>query len=102
LFAIGFAPAMQQTWREGAAASFLGAVMGLLFVAADRVGGLRVLLPDGLLEPSELAGDVFVFSQVVAGTDRYQILPCRLVTGLGHRGDHPRVVDWKNADGYFR
>ena len=45
LFAVGFAPGVQQTWREIAAAAFLGAVMGLMFIAADRVGGLRLLLP---------------------------------------------------------
>lgn len=45
LFAVGFAPGVQQTWREVAAAAVLGAVMGLMFVAAERVGGLRVLLP---------------------------------------------------------
>ena len=45
LFAIGFAPGVQQTWREVGAAAFLGAVMGLMFIAAERVSGLRVLLP---------------------------------------------------------
>jgi uncharacterized membrane protein YjjP (DUF1212 family) len=45
LFAIGFAPGVQQTWREVGAAALLGAVMGVLFVAAEWLGGLRVLLP---------------------------------------------------------
>ena len=45
LFAIGFAPGVQQTWREVGAAALLGAVMGVIFVAADWAGGLRVLLP---------------------------------------------------------
>jgi uncharacterized membrane protein YjjP (DUF1212 family) len=45
LFAVGFAPGVQSTWREVGAAAFLAAVMGLIFVAADWVGGLRVLLP---------------------------------------------------------
>ena len=45
LFSAGFAPGVQQTWREVAAAAILGAVMGVLFVAADWVGDLRVLLP---------------------------------------------------------
>jgi uncharacterized membrane protein YjjP (DUF1212 family) len=45
LFAVGFAPSVQPTWREMATAAFLGAVMGVMFIAADRVGGLRVLLP---------------------------------------------------------
>jgi uncharacterized membrane protein YjjP (DUF1212 family) len=45
LFAVGFAPGVQQTWREVGAAAFLGAVMGLMFIAAEWVSGLRVLLP---------------------------------------------------------
>ncbi|HXW47503.1 MAG TPA: threonine/serine exporter family protein [Streptosporangiaceae bacterium] len=45
LFAVGFAPGVQQTWREVAAAAILGAVMGVMFVAAEWAGGLRVLLP---------------------------------------------------------
>ena len=45
LFATGFAPGVQQTWREVAAAAFLGAVMGLMFIVAEWIGGLRVLLP---------------------------------------------------------
>ena len=45
LFAIGFAPSVQLTWREVAAAAFLGAVMGLMFIAADWIGGLRILMP---------------------------------------------------------
>jgi uncharacterized membrane protein YjjP (DUF1212 family) len=45
LFAVGFAPGVQQTWREVGAAAFLGAVMGLMFIAAEWLSGLRVLLP---------------------------------------------------------
>jgi uncharacterized membrane protein YjjP (DUF1212 family) len=45
LFAIGFAPSVQLTGREVAVAAFLGAIMGLMFIAAERAGGLRVLLP---------------------------------------------------------
>lgn len=45
MFATGFAPGIQQSWREVAGAAFLGAVMGALFVAADVASGLRVLLP---------------------------------------------------------
>jgi len=45
LFAIGFAPGVQQTWRDVRAAAFLGAVMGLMFIAAEWVSGL--LRPDG-------------------------------------------------------
>jgi uncharacterized membrane protein YjjP (DUF1212 family) len=45
LFATGFAPGIQQSWREVAAAALLGAVMGAMFIAADRISGLHVLLP---------------------------------------------------------
>lgn len=45
LFAVGFAPGVQQTWRELAAAAVLGAVMGVMFVGADWAPGVRVLLP---------------------------------------------------------
>jgi uncharacterized membrane protein YjjP (DUF1212 family) len=45
LFAAGFAPRVQATWREVWSSLLLGAVMGLLFVLADRVGPLRTLLP---------------------------------------------------------
>ncbi len=45
LFAAGFAPGIQQSWREVAAATFLGAVMGAMFIVADWASGLRVLLP---------------------------------------------------------
>lgn len=45
LFATGFAPGIQQSWREVSASAALGAVMGVMFIAADRVVGLRVLLP---------------------------------------------------------
>ncbi len=45
LFATGFAPGIEQSWREVTAAAILGAVMGAMFVAADWASGLRVLLP---------------------------------------------------------
>jgi uncharacterized membrane protein YjjP (DUF1212 family) len=45
LFATGFAPSVQATWREVWSSLVLGAIMGLLFVLADRVGSLRALLP---------------------------------------------------------
>jgi uncharacterized membrane protein YjjB (DUF3815 family) len=45
LFAAGFAPSVQATWRELGSSILLGAVMGLLFVLADRLGPLRTLLP---------------------------------------------------------
>jgi uncharacterized membrane protein YjjP (DUF1212 family) len=45
LFAFGFAPGVQQTWREVMAAVILAAVMGLMFIGADWIRGLRVLVP---------------------------------------------------------
>jgi uncharacterized membrane protein YjjP (DUF1212 family) len=45
LFALGFAPSVQQTWGEVAATALLGTVMGVLFIAAELLTGLRVLLP---------------------------------------------------------
>jgi uncharacterized membrane protein YjjP (DUF1212 family) len=45
LFAIGFAPSVQPTWGDVAATALLGAVMGVMFVAAELLSGLRVLLP---------------------------------------------------------
>jgi uncharacterized membrane protein YjjP (DUF1212 family) len=45
LFAAGFAPSAQATWREVWSSLLLGAVMGLLFVLADQIGPLRTLLP---------------------------------------------------------
>jgi len=59
LFAVGFAPGVQQTWGEIAAAAFLGAVMGLMFIAAEWFSGLRVLLPIvGTLVVAIIAFDV--------------------------------------------
>ena len=45
LFAVGFAPSVQATWREVGYSAVLGAIMGVLFVAAERLAGLRSLLP---------------------------------------------------------
>jgi uncharacterized membrane protein YjjP (DUF1212 family) len=45
LFATGFAPSVQATWREVGYSAVLGAVMGLLFVAAERIRSLRSVLP---------------------------------------------------------
>jgi uncharacterized membrane protein YjjP (DUF1212 family) len=45
LFAAGFAPSVQATWRELGSSVILGAVMGVLFVVADRLRVLRTLLP---------------------------------------------------------
>jgi uncharacterized membrane protein YjjP (DUF1212 family) len=45
LFATGFAPSVQATWREVGYSALLGAVMGLLFVGAERISGLRSVLP---------------------------------------------------------
>lgn len=45
LFAVGFAPSVQQTWSVVAATALLGTIMGVLFIAAELLAGLRVLLP---------------------------------------------------------
>jgi len=45
VFAAGFAPSVQATWREVGYSVVLGAVMGVLFVAAEKLTGLRSLLP---------------------------------------------------------
>jgi uncharacterized membrane protein YjjP (DUF1212 family) len=45
MFAAGFAPSVQATWREVGYSVVLGAVMGVLFVAAEKLTGLRSLLP---------------------------------------------------------
>jgi uncharacterized membrane protein YjjP (DUF1212 family) len=45
LFALGFAPSVQATWREIGYSVVLGAVMGVVFVATERAAALRVLLP---------------------------------------------------------
>jgi uncharacterized membrane protein YjjP (DUF1212 family) len=45
LFAVGFAPSVQATWREVGYSVVLGAIMGVLFVAAEKLAGLRSLLP---------------------------------------------------------
>ncbi|HEY1627918.1 MAG TPA: threonine/serine exporter family protein, partial [Streptosporangiaceae bacterium] len=45
LFATGFAPSVQATWREVFDSLVLGAVMGVLFIAAERIRGLRSVFP---------------------------------------------------------
>jgi uncharacterized membrane protein YjjP (DUF1212 family) len=45
VFAAGFAPSVQATWREVGYSVVLGVVMGVLFVAAEKLTGLRSLLP---------------------------------------------------------
>ena len=45
LFATGFAPSVQATWREVLDSLMLGAVMGVMFVAAERIRGLRSVFP---------------------------------------------------------
>jgi uncharacterized membrane protein YjjP (DUF1212 family) len=45
LFATGFAPSVQATWREVGYSAVLGAVMGVLFVAAERLRSLRSVFP---------------------------------------------------------
>jgi uncharacterized membrane protein YjjP (DUF1212 family) len=45
LFAVGFAPSVQATWTEVGYSVVLGLVMAVVFVLAERVGVLRILLP---------------------------------------------------------
>lgn len=45
LFATGFAPSVQATWREVGYSAVLGAVMGVLFVGAERIRSLRSVFP---------------------------------------------------------
>ncbi len=45
MFATGFAPSVQATWREVGYSLILGAVMGVLFVGAERLTSLRSVFP---------------------------------------------------------
>ena len=45
LFATGFAPSVQATWREIGYSVVLGAVMAIVFLAAERSSVLGILLP---------------------------------------------------------
>jgi uncharacterized membrane protein YjjP (DUF1212 family) len=45
LFATGFAPSVQATWTELGYSAVLGLIMGLVFLASERVPVLRILLP---------------------------------------------------------
>jgi len=45
LFAAGFAPSVQATWRELGSSLVLGALAGIVFVGGERAGRLRLLLP---------------------------------------------------------
>jgi len=45
LFAVGFAPSVQATWTEIGYSLALGAVMAVVFLAAERASALRILLP---------------------------------------------------------
>src|ERR1700727_1964052 len=45
LFAVGFAPSVQATWTEIGYSAALGAVMAVVFLAAERASVLRILLP---------------------------------------------------------
>ncbi|HEY6492337.1 MAG TPA: threonine/serine exporter family protein [Trebonia sp.] len=47
LFSVGFAPSVQATWTEIGYSVVLGAVMAVVFVLAERLAVLRVLLPIG-------------------------------------------------------
>jgi len=45
LFAIGFAPSVQATWKEIGYSAALGAVMAVMFLGAEHASALRILLP---------------------------------------------------------
>jgi uncharacterized membrane protein YjjP (DUF1212 family) len=45
LFATGFAPSVQATWREVGYSLVLGSCMGVMFVSAEKFSGLRSLFP---------------------------------------------------------
>jgi uncharacterized membrane protein YjjP (DUF1212 family) len=45
LFAVGFAPSVQATWTEIGYSLVLGAVMSIVFLAAESAAALRSLLP---------------------------------------------------------
>jgi uncharacterized membrane protein YjjP (DUF1212 family) len=45
LFAVGFAPSVQATWAEIGYSVVLGLVMAVVFVFAERLAVLRILLP---------------------------------------------------------
>ena len=45
LFAVGFAPSVQATWTEVGYSVVLGTVMAVVFVFAERLTVLRILLP---------------------------------------------------------
>lgn len=45
LFAAGFAPSVQATWRELGSSVVLGALAGMVFTGGERAGRLRLLLP---------------------------------------------------------
>ncbi|MEV0269328.1 threonine/serine exporter family protein [Hamadaea sp. NPDC050747] len=45
LFAVGFAPSVQATWREVGSSALLGLVMGLLFLLAGRFRRMDLVLP---------------------------------------------------------
>jgi uncharacterized membrane protein YjjP (DUF1212 family) len=78
LFAAGFAPSVQATWREVWSSLLLGAVRGLMFVLADRIGPLRTLLP--------IAGPI------VIGIVAFAVLHA-------HRAPGVRVPGWWPAPG---
>jgi len=45
LFAVGFAPSVQATWTEIGYSVVLGTVMAIVFICAERLAVLRILLP---------------------------------------------------------
>ena len=67
LFAAGFAPSVQATWRELGSSVILGAVMGVIFVITERHAGLRTLLP--------------IIGPIVVATVAFKLLHAHLAPG---------------------
>lgn len=67
LFAAGFAPSVQATWRELGSSVILGAVMGVIFVITERYTGLRTLLP--------------IIGPIVVATVAFKLLHAHLAPG---------------------
>src|ERR1700678_3538174 len=88
VFAVGFAPSVQATWTEIGYSLALGAVMAVVFLAAERASVLRILLPIvGPLAVGELtrgavrlAQAAFTLLEIALG-----IIIAAEVTGVGTR-----------------
>ncbi len=67
LFAAGFAPSAQATWRELESSLILGAIMGVLFVGVEYAPRARPLLP--------------ILGPIVIGTIAFKVLHAHLDPG---------------------